>query len=63
MRAFGVSRFPYIKDIYFEDEKGASWTLKELEKLTEELAHEPDDITVYSLSASYKAAYSASLFV
>lgn len=47
MLAREVSRFPYIKDIYFEDEKGASWTLKELEKLTEELAYEPDDITVY----------------
>lgn len=47
MLAREVSRFPYIKDIYFEDEKGASWTLKELEKLTEELAYEPDNITVY----------------
>ncbi|MBT2575391.1 reverse transcriptase-like protein [Bacillus sp. ISL-51] len=47
MLAREIGRFPYIKDIHFEDEKGASWTLKELEKLTEELSHEPDDITVY----------------
>lgn len=47
MLARELGRFPYMKELEFEDEKGGSWTLKELEKLTEELAHEPDDITVY----------------
>lgn len=31
-----VSCFFYIKDIYFEDEKGVSWMFKELEKFIEE---------------------------
>lgn len=47
MFARELGRFPYMKELEFEDEKGGSWTLKELEKLTEELAQEPDDITVY----------------
>lgn len=47
MLARELGRFPYMKELEFEDEKGGSWTLKELEKLTEELAQEPDDITVY----------------
>ncbi len=42
-----LSQYPYVKDLEFEDEKGSFWTLKELEKLKEELAHEPDDITVF----------------
>ncbi|NPC92715.1 reverse transcriptase-like protein [Bacillus sp. WMMC1349] len=42
-----LSRSPYIDELEFEDEKGSIWTLKELEKLKEELAHEPDEITVF----------------
>lgn len=51
-----LGRFPYMKELEFEDEKGGSWTLKELEKLTEELAQEPDDITVYLTAVSIKRA-------
>ena len=47
MFAGELGRFPYMKELEFEDEKGGSWTLKELEKLKEELAAEPDEITVY----------------
>ncbi|MGZ9790777.1 ribonuclease H family protein [Bacillus atrophaeus] len=42
-----LGRSPFIKEFGFEDEKGSNWTLKELEKLTEELSQEPDEITVY----------------
>ncbi|CAM5431867.1 hypothetical protein [Bacillus safensis FO-36b] [Bacillus safensis subsp. safensis] len=31
----------------FEDEKGAMWSIKELEKLNEELKLEPDQLQVY----------------
>ncbi|KAA6451740.1 reverse transcriptase-like protein [Bacillus swezeyi] len=41
------SHNPYVTELEFEDEKGSFWTLKELEKLKEELAHEPDEITVF----------------
>ncbi|MFC8150851.1 reverse transcriptase-like protein [Bacillus paralicheniformis] len=41
------SQSPYVTELEFEDEKGSFWTLKELEKLKEELAAEPDEITVY----------------
>lgn len=33
MFARELGRFPYMKELEFEDEKGGSWTLKELEKL------------------------------
>ena len=42
-----LSQSPYVTELEFEDEKGSFWTLKELEKLKEELAAEPDEITVY----------------
>ncbi|MBU8784901.1 reverse transcriptase-like protein [Bacillus glycinifermentans] len=42
-----LAQNPYVGSLEFEDEKGAFWTLKELEKLKEELAHEPDEITVF----------------
>ncbi|NWN77125.1 hypothetical protein CHH92_14120 [Bacillus sonorensis] len=42
-----LTRSPYVSGLEFEDEKGSFWTLKELEKLKEELAHEPDEITVF----------------
>ena len=35
------------KDLIFYDEKGTSWTLKELRKLNEEMEEEPHDFTVY----------------
>jgi ribonuclease HI len=34
-------------DIYFEDELGTSWTLKEVKKLVSEIEEEPHDLTVY----------------
>lgn len=40
MLARELGRYPYLKELEFEDEKGGSWSLKELEKLTEELAQE-----------------------
>ncbi|MCY8614894.1 reverse transcriptase-like protein [Bacillus haynesii] len=42
-----LTQSPYVTELEFEDEKGSFWTLKELEKLKEELAAEPDEITVY----------------
>ncbi|MCY8035994.1 reverse transcriptase-like protein [Bacillus sonorensis] len=42
-----LTQSPYVSGLEFEDEKGSFWTLKELEKLKEELAHEPDEITVF----------------
>lgn len=61
MLARELGRFPYMKELEFEDEKGGVWTLKELEKLTEELAHEPDDITVYFDGSFDKASQLAGL--
>ena len=34
-------------DIYFYDEVGTSWILKELKKLTTEIEDDPHEITVY----------------
>ncbi|MFJ5623859.1 ribonuclease H family protein [Peribacillus loiseleuriae] len=36
-----------LKDIEFKDEKGTSWTKKEMQKLLTEIEHEPQDVTVY----------------
>lgn len=36
-----------LMNLTFEDEKGAVWTVKELEKLKEELTNEPDEITIF----------------
>ncbi|MGJ7909448.1 ribonuclease H family protein [Neobacillus sp. LXY-1] len=36
-----------ISDLYFYDENGTSWILKEMKKLLTEIEEEPQDITVY----------------
>ncbi len=36
-----------ITDLYFYDEKGTSWILKEMKKLLTEIEEDPHDITVY----------------
>lgn len=36
-----------VSDLYFYDEKGTSWILKEMKKLLTEIADDPHDITVY----------------
>lgn len=36
-----------VSELYFYDEKGTSWILKEMKKLLTEIEEEPHDITVY----------------
>lgn len=36
-----------VSELYFYDEKGTSWILKEMKKLQTEVEEEPHDITVY----------------
>jgi ribonuclease HI len=36
-----------VTELYFYDEKGTSWILKEMKKLLTEIEEEPHDITVY----------------
>ncbi|WP_028391495.1 ribonuclease H family protein [Bacillus cihuensis] len=36
-----------LKEIEFKDEKGTSWSKKELKKLLAEIEYEPQDVTVY----------------
>jgi ribonuclease HI len=42
-----LSKRHKMEHLEFEDEKGAIWTLKELEQLKVELQEEPDEITVF----------------
>ncbi|MCM3361734.1 MULTISPECIES: reverse transcriptase-like protein [Bacillaceae] len=51
------------KDLIFYDEKGTSWTLKELRKLNEEMEEEPHDFTVYFDGGYHKETKTAGIGV
>jgi len=51
------------KDLIFYDEKGTSWTLKELRKLNEETEEEPHDFTVYFDGGYHKETKTAGIGV
>lgn len=42
-----LERTGKVSDLYFYDEKGTSWILKEMKKLLTEIEEEPHEITVY----------------
>jgi ribonuclease HI len=48
-------------DIYFYDEKGTSWILKEMIKLTAEIEEDPHDITVFFDGGFHKETNQAGL--
>ncbi|MEW9049900.1 MAG: reverse transcriptase-like protein [Neobacillus sp.] len=48
-------------EIYFYDEKGTSWTLKEMIKLTAEIEEDPHDITVFFDGGFHKETNQAGL--
>lgn len=50
-----------VADILFYDEKGTSWTLKELRKLNEELEEEPHDFTIYFDGGYHKETKTAGI--
>ncbi|MBS4215930.1 MULTISPECIES: reverse transcriptase-like protein [Neobacillus] len=48
-------------DLYFYDEKGTSWILKEMKKLLTEIEEEPQEITVYFDGGFHKETNQAGL--
>ncbi|AYV66811.1 hypothetical protein C2I06_07940 [Niallia circulans] len=52
-----------VADILFYDEKGTSWTLKELRKLNEEIEEEPHDFTIYFDGGYHKETKTAGIGV
>jgi len=50
-----------VVDLYFYDEKGTSWKLKELKKLLTEIEDDPHDITVYFDGGFHKETNQAGL--
>lgn len=50
-----------VTDITFYDERGTSWTLREMKKLLEEVEEEPHDVTVYFDGGYDKAMRKAGL--
>ncbi|MGE6629675.1 reverse transcriptase-like protein [Bacillus sp. NPDC077027] len=54
-----IERKDPLAHLQFEDEKGATWSVKELEKLREELQLEPDQLEMY-FDASFQKETGAS---
>src|SRR5579875_2754421 len=50
-----------ISDLYFYDERGTSWILKEMKKLLTEIEEEPHDILVYFVGGYLKESNQAGL--
>ncbi|GHH98256.1 hypothetical protein AM1BK_17990 [Neobacillus kokaensis] len=50
-----------VSDMYFYDENGTSWILKEMKKLLTEIEDDPHDVTVYFDGGFQKETYQAGL--
>lgn len=50
-----------VTDLFFYDEKGTSWILKEMKKLLTEIEEDPHDITVYFDGGFQKETHQAGL--
>jgi len=56
-----LERTGKVVDLYFYDEKGTSWILKEMKKLLTEIEDDPHDITVYFDGGFHKETNQAGL--